>query len=128
MRAFAETTFIKHHCFRLVGRDTLRGETFIRLDFDPPAAFKEADIAGSAYVDTSSYLLRYTVARVSRPRKVSRKLASLVVTTRFQQVAPWIIIPEHVFAERRFRNRDAPVEEEEQRVVDVRFEPPAANP
>jgi hypothetical protein len=58
---------------------------------------------------------------------VSRHLASLVVTSRFKEIAPWILIPEHVFAERRPRDGKAPVEEEEQRVVEV-VRPPAPRP
>jgi hypothetical protein len=127
LRAFAETAFVSHHCFRLAGRDTLQGGTFIRLDFEPAASFKEADVQGAAYLDSATYLIRYTVVRVTRPRRVSRHLASLVVTSRFKEIAPWILIPEHVFAERRPRDGKAPVEEEEQRVVEV-VRPPAPRP
>jgi hypothetical protein len=88
---FADSLFVANHCFTLVGRDTLEGERFVRLDFAPPVAATEADVEGAAYLDPESYLIRYTVVRVTRPRRVSRQLASLAATARYR-LAPNAIV------------------------------------
>lgn len=126
---FANSEFVAHHCFSLAGRDTLEGSTFIRIDFQPPVSFKEADVAGAAYLDSATYLIRYTVVRLTRPRKVSGRLASLEATSRFREIVPWIIVPDFVHAIRRHRAARGPAVIEEQRLVGVNFlKPLTRNP
>src|SRR6266571_8923666 len=43
--------FIANHCFRLAGRDTVDGETFVRIDFEPATHIRSADMAGAVYLD-----------------------------------------------------------------------------
>src|SRR5204862_2263394 len=52
--------FIANHCFRLVGRDTIGGETLVRIDFDPATRIGSADMAGAPYLDSLTHELRYT--------------------------------------------------------------------
>src|SRR3989442_5187260 len=40
--------FIANHCFRLAGRDTIGGETFVRINFEPATRIGSGDIAGVA--------------------------------------------------------------------------------
>ena len=121
---FADSVFIANHCFTLVGRDTLEGDSFVRLDFAPPVTATEADVAGAAYLDARTYLIRYTVVRVTRPRRVSRDLASLAATRRFREVAPWIVVTDFVRALRRPRSSRSATTIEEQRLLELRFEKP----
>src|SRR5438270_10482866 len=60
LQEFANAEFISHHCFRLVGRDTIGGETLVRIDFEPSTLLGWADMAGAAYLDSLTYELRYT--------------------------------------------------------------------
>src|SRR6266404_4384666 len=43
--------FIASHCFQLAGRDTIGGDTLVRIDFDAAIRIGSADMAGAAYLD-----------------------------------------------------------------------------
>ena len=120
---FADSAFIKHHCFRLAGRDTLGGETLTRLDFQPPRSFGEVDVEGAVYLDPATYVVRYAVVRLTQPRQGLRNVAALEARTRFRQIAPWLVVYDHS-AVTRLRNPRGASRVEEVRMLDVRFARP----
>jgi hypothetical protein len=119
---FADSTFVYNHCFRLAGRDTLHGETFIRIDFEPAARLRGPDVAGAAYLDLGSYQLRYTRVRLTRPERALRGVLGLVATTRFREIVPGIVLHDHVRAVTSLANQIERIEE--QRLLAVSFTRP----
>lgn len=121
----ADTMFINRHCFRLAGRDTIEGEALVRLDFAPTARLRSADLEGAAYLDPVTYQLRYTRVAVTRPERALPDVAALVATTRFREIAPGIMLHDHVRAVTTLRapaRSAAPGQRiEEQRLLAVYF-------
>ncbi len=80
--------FITNHCFRLAGRDTVDGETFVRIDFEPATRIRSADMAGAAFLDPNTYELRYTTTWLTRPeRSTLIDVRSMNFRTRFRNIA-----------------------------------------
>ena len=119
---FADSAFVHNHCFRLAGRDTLLGETFIRLDFEPAARLRSPDVAGAAYLDLSSYQLRYTRVSLTRPERALRGVLGLVATTRFREIVPGIVLHDYVRAVTTLPNQVERIEE--QRLLAITFARP----
>lgn len=125
---FADTTFIRNHCFRLAGRDVIDGETFVRLDFQPPRSFGEIDVEGSAYLDSATFVVRHAVVRLTQPRQGLPNVADVVAHTQFRLVAPWIVVHDRLSAVTRLRYPRGAERIEEQRLLDVRFARPLDQP
>jgi hypothetical protein len=121
---FADSAFVRHHCFRLAGRDTLGGATFVRLDFQPPRSFGEMDVEGSAYLDSLTYVVRHTVVRLTQPRQRLTNVADMVARTEFRLVAPWIVVHDRLSAVTRLVRPRGTERIEEQRLLDVHFARP----
>jgi len=119
---FADSTFVDAHCFRLVGRDTLAGSTFIRVDFAPVAALRSTDVEGAAYLDPVTYQIRYTTVRLTRPERGIPGVAAMVATIHFSEIAPGILLHDHVRSVETFAWSHTPAERiEEQRLLGVHF-------
>jgi hypothetical protein len=122
---FADSAFLRAHCFRLFGLDTLEGGAVIRLDFDPAARLRSADVAGEVYLDSASYQMRYAVVRLTRPERANPPLFPLVATSRYREIAPGIELHDHVRSVTTLppRARSSPPAQriEEQRLLTVHF-------
>jgi hypothetical protein len=116
---FADSTFVHHHCFHLVGRDTLDGDTLIRLDFEPPGSLRETDVAGAVYLDSATFQIRFTVVRLTRPGRALRGVTALVARARFREVAPWLVVADRVRSVTQRRRPPGTALVDEQRLVDV---------
>ena len=122
LEEFGNPTFVKHHCFFLAGRDTIEGETLVRMDFEPATNLSEADMAGSAYLDSSTYQLRFTESSLTHPeRSQLADIATIVTRTRFRTIGPGIPLQDHLRAVTTFRGGGRRRRIETQRTVDVRF-------
>src|SRR5688572_466904 len=125
LHELGDDAFHRTHCFRLAGRDTIEGETLVRIDFEPADHLGSSDIGGSAYLDSVSYGLRFTETRLTRPeRSELREVRSLVARTRFRDIAPGIALQDHVRAIWRYRTGTRQPRVETQRLLDVRFRRP----
>jgi hypothetical protein len=117
---FADSAFTRSHCFRLAGPDTLGGERFVRLDFQPPRWFGEADVEGAVYLDPETYLVRHAVVRLTQPRHSLRNVALAQAHTRFRLIAPWLLVYDHR-AVTLLRQPRGARRLEEVRLLDVHF-------
>lgn len=124
LHELADSTFHEHHCFRLAGRDTIEGRTFVRIDFEPAERLAVSDIAGSAYLDSITYGLRYTVTYLTRPQRSGLDVHTLVAHTRFRDIAPGVPLQDHVRAVSTLRSNRNAKRVETQRLLTVRFERP----
>jgi len=115
---FADSSFVATHCFQLVGRDTLQGGVFVRIEFRPTIRIKTSDVAGAAYLDSLTYMIRYTVVDVTRPGQGVPGLTSLSATSRFHEAAPGILVTDWILAKSRMGLNDRT---EEQRLLQFSF-------
>ena len=125
LHELGDSAFHQNHCFRLAGLDTIEGETLVRIDFEPVDGLRAPDIAGSAYLDSITYGLRYTETLLTRPQR-SRipNISTLVARTRFTDIAPGIALQEYVLAETKFRGGPISTRVETQRLLAVHFKRP----
>jgi hypothetical protein len=125
LHEIADSAFHQTHCFRLAGRDTIEGQSFVRIDFEPVDDLGTSDIAGSAYLDSVTYGLRFTETRLTRPELSElRTVRSVVARTRFRNIAQGIVLQEYVRAVWVYRSGNTPTQVETQRLLDVRFRRP----
>jgi hypothetical protein len=125
LHELGDNAFHQNHCFRLAGRDTIEGETLVRIDFEPDDGIWSADIAGSAYLDSVTYGLRFTETRLTRPeRSELRDVRSVVARTHFRDIAPGIALQDYVRAVWLYRSSTRNTRVETQRLLGVRFRRP----
>jgi Carboxypeptidase regulatory-like domain len=119
---FGSAAFVRGHCFYLAGRDTIAGQTFVRIDFDPAQRIAWPDMAGSAYLDSTTFALRYTVSYLTHPERSDlADVQSLVARTRFHDIAPGIPLEDSLVAVTRFVGGGRKRTLETQRLLGVRF-------
>jgi hypothetical protein len=121
--------FVANHCFSLAGLDTVGGETFLRINFEPALRIRWADMAGAAFLDTATYAVRYTKTAVTRPDRSSmrRDVLSMTFRTRFREIAPHIPLPDSATVLTKYRFNGG-AEIDWQRTTEIRFRhalPPA---
>jgi hypothetical protein len=122
--------FIANHCFRLVGRDTIGGDTLVRIDFEPAIRIRSADMAGAAYLDPITYELRYTETTLTQPeRSALIGVGSMRFRTRFRNIARGVPLQDSLTVVTTYRYRRSK-KIDTQRTVDVRFrrQPPSSAP
>jgi len=98
---FADSSFVATHCFQLVGRDTLDGGTFMRIEFRPSVRIKTSDVSGGAYLDSATYMIRYTAVDLTHPGQGVPGLIFRRATSRFREVAPGILVTDRIRAQSR---------------------------
>ena len=122
LHELADSAFHQSHCFRLAGRDTVEGESLIRIDFEPDEELGSTDIAGSAYLDSLTYGLRFTETRLTRPERADlNNVRSVVARTRFREIAPGIVLQDQVHAVWVYRKSVNANRVETQRLLGVHF-------
>ncbi len=121
LQDLGNATFIANHCFRLVGRDTIGGETLLRIDFEPAIRIGSADMAGAAFLDPVTYELRYTETALTQPqRSALANVRSMNFRTRFRNIARGVPLQDSLTAITTYRyGRQAKLDT--QRTVEVRF-------
>ncbi len=124
--------FIASHCFHLAGRDTIGGggETLVRIDFEPAVRIQSADMAGAAYLDSSTYELRYTTTRITKPeRSALMDVRTVTFRTRFRNITRGVPLQDWLTAVTTYQfGRRTNIQT--QRTAEVRFrrQPPLPVP
>jgi len=114
-------TFIANHCFTLAGTDTLGGQEWVRIDFQPASRIASADMAGSAYLDPKTFQVRYTITSITRPeRSELYDLQSVVFFTRFGSIAPGVPLQDSLYVVTTYRFSRS-IKIQTQRTSDIRF-------
>jgi hypothetical protein len=122
LHEFGDSAFLHNHCFRLAGRDTVEGETLVRIDFEPAEAISSSDVAGSAYLDSLSYELRYTDTELTKPRRAQiQGINALSARIHFTAIVSGIVLHDHVRAVTAYRSGNLAFRVETQRLLGVRF-------
>ncbi len=122
LQEFANKTFIETHCFHLAGRDTIAGETLVRVDFEPAERLGSADIAGAAYLDSITYELRFTETSLTHAeRSPLTEVNTITARTRFHSIAPGIPLQDSLIAITTYRFGRFTRRIETQRLIDMHF-------
>jgi hypothetical protein len=117
---FADTVFLRNHCFSLAGLDTLEGSSYVRLDFLPAERIKTPDAEGSAFLDPSTYLIRFARVRLTRPERIG--LERLEATVWFSEIVPSLVLPARIWKlETVYGGLMLMEHTEDQRIVGLRF-------
>ena len=113
--------FVASHCFLLAGRDTIGGDTLVRIDFEPAIRLGSADMAGAAYLDPMTYELRYTETLLTRPeRSRLADVRAMRFRTRFRNIARGVPLQDSLIVITTYpHSRQTKIET--QRTVEVRF-------
>jgi hypothetical protein len=121
LRDLGNPDFVANHCFSLAGRDTVGGETLVRINFEPATRIGLADMAGAAYLDSLTFELRYTETSLTRPeRSALDHLRTVNFRTRFRTIARGVSLQDSLTVTTTYRfGRESSVET--QRTVEVRF-------
>jgi hypothetical protein len=121
LQEFANAEFISHHCFRLVGRDTIGDETLVRIDFEPSTRLTTTDLSGSAYLDSLTFELRYTMTSLTHPEwSELSDHRTMTARTRFRTIAQGVPLEDWMIATTTYPyNRRVLIETH--RVLDVSF-------
>jgi hypothetical protein len=119
----ADSIFHKAHCFAFAGIDTIDGRSQIRVDFLAAERLRAPDVAGSAWLDAETYVLRRLTFRLTRPERALATVKSLDVTVAFGELLPSVTVPTRIAAtsEAARGPRRGLTGYEEQRLLRVEF-------
>lgn len=117
-----KAAFVANHCFSLAGRDTIGGQTLVRINFEPALRVRAADMAGAAFLDSVTYELRYTKTSITRPENSLARtdLLSMTFRTKFHNIGPAIPLDDSAVVVTKYRFGHG-AEIEQQRTLDIRF-------
>lgn len=88
---FADGSFLDNHCFDYAGLDVVAGDTLLRIDFQPAPSVHTTDLAGSLFLDRTTYQLRWTVTAVTNPTKEIQKLTAFhEIRVAFREILPGV--------------------------------------
>lgn len=97
LSALADPVFWRHHCFSVLGVESLGQDRVLRLTFTPTPSVTEPDWMGTAFVDSASSMLRRVEFQLAglRDDDVPRRLEGY---TTFRSPSPFIVIPDSTVA------------------------------
>jgi len=119
----ADSVFHQSHCFTFAGVDNVDGESQWRVDFLAADRLRVADVAGSAWLDSATYVLRQLTFRLTHPERALKSLKTLEATVTFGELFPSVSVPVYTVAtsEARTRSRNPVTGHQEQRLLRVNF-------
>jgi len=89
----ADDDFLRNHCFDYAGMDVVDGDSILRVDFVPAPGVRTPDIAGSLYLDRSSYQIRRSsMSLVNLTPELKRLVSAQQVETTFKEILPGVPI------------------------------------
>jgi hypothetical protein len=94
---FADPAFLDNHCFEYAGIDVVEGDSLLRIDFQPAPSVRTPDIAGSLFLDRTSYQLRWTVTAVTNLTKEMQKQTTFQeIRVGFKEIVPGVPVADVV--------------------------------
>lgn len=119
----ADPVFIASHCFRVPGVESVGDARAYRIDFEPSKDINAPDVEGSAFIDSSSFLIRKAIFRLTKPQKLYPPVFGLEVTTLYREIFSGVALFEQIHSEQPL-NRSArfrATQLEDQKLVAVKF-------
>ena len=126
LRVIADPAFQRTHCFAFAGVEDFDGRRVLRIDYSTSRKLRTPDVNGSVFLDSASYQIVATRARLSRIPSELRSMSALEATVWFREVAPGLPIADRIESIKTLRNqwgRDNVVARTEtQRHMMIRFD------
>jgi hypothetical protein len=101
----ADPKFIDSHCFRFRGVEDVADARAYRIDFEPAGDMNSADVEGSAYIDSATYMIRKAVFRLTRPEKLRPQIIGLEVTTTYREIFRGLAMFQQIHSEQPLDRR-----------------------
>jgi Carboxypeptidase regulatory-like domain len=101
-RELADSAFLSAHCFTYGGTELLGGANGVpalRVDFRPANRISVPDVEGSIYLDTTRFVVRRAVFRMTKPGAADPPVMGLSVTTTFRELVPLVPVFDSVDAD-----------------------------
>jgi len=95
----ADPVFIASHCFRVPGVETVGDARAYRIDFEPSKDIDATDVEGSAFIDSTSFLIRKAIFRLTKPKKLNPPVLGLEVTTLYREIFNGLALFEQIHSE-----------------------------
>jgi hypothetical protein len=116
---FADTAFLDRHCFSVRDAGSNGSDSVIAIDFVPTSESREADWAGTVFMDAHSYVIRRLESRVVFPSDAV-KLWRYSSEARFLEIAPGLIVVDAVHVVESTMDRDVNSSAERMFVTDIK--------
>lgn len=84
----ADRGFLAAHCFKYSGVSDFNGVPTHRIDFAPDSTVTAADVEGSIFIDSASYLIKRAEFRLTKGGSVSPAILGMKVTTTYREILP----------------------------------------
>ena len=127
LAVFTDPAFLNAHCFWNAGMTDLDGARALRIDFQAAERIHSPDLNGSLFLDSSSFVIRRSVIRLSRYSREIEDYDSVTVETRFAEAIPGVPVIAEVHGRSHYREpRDVrglseSASIEHQRVIAMQF-------
>jgi hypothetical protein len=126
LTVFADSNFVRSHCFTSGGASQLRGADVLQINFRALEGIRTPDINGVIYLDARTFMVRRSVVWLSRTNGPVAAFDSLGITTDYAEIAAGVPVIERSTAENHYRSRprtpSPPVAvEENHRLLAVHF-------
>jgi len=92
----ADSVFLAHHCFSLVGQVEQGGATMVRFHFRPPESLLTPDLEGDVDLDPRSYQIRRASVSVTHAEQAQGGVRSASSTITFAELLPNIVVQKRV--------------------------------
>jgi hypothetical protein len=120
-----DPAFLRSHCFTYAGTERGDAAVWHRIDFKPIRTVHAADVEGSVFLDTATYVIRRAIFRMTRPGEVSAYLRQLNVTSNYREILPGVTVIGDIVSVQLLRAPNFAAQTsrmtEKQRLVDYRF-------
>ncbi len=119
----ADPVFISSHCFKWSGVESVGDARTYRIDFEPSKDIDATDVEGSAFIDSTSFLIRKAIFRLTKPQKLKPPVLGVEVTTLYREVFNGLALFEQIHAEQplNFNARFKASRLEDQRLTAIKF-------
>jgi hypothetical protein len=118
----ADPAFIDSHCYRYRGVTDAGGARAYRIDFEPARDITTTDVAGSAFIDSSSFMIRKAVFRLTKPDKLKPPVYGLEVTTTYREIFKGLALFDSIHSEQPLnKGRFTLVQVQDQKLTGIIF-------
>lgn len=84
----ADVRFLTAHCFKYAGMSEEDSIPTHRIDFAPTPDIKVADVEGSIFIDSATYIIRRAEFRLTKGGSIKPAVLGMKVTTTYREILP----------------------------------------
>lgn len=122
---FADSVFLREHCFSYGGTEHRGDRPVFMLKFTPARRVETPDVEGTIAIDTLNYFVREAVFRMTKPDRLYPPILGLEVRTSYKEIAPGLVLFDVIRATQPLPTQNpydaAQIAIEEQKLIRVVF-------